>query len=711
MSSLVRAVVCVLGFALVACGGGGNGQSGDAASHTPDGTAIDSAQAIDGTHAGTLVAIQLTPATAAVALGNTQAYAALGIFSDGAHRDVTTEVTWSVAPATAATVSASGLATTLAIGTATVTAADTATGVQGTAQLKVGGAVLTAQALSPASATVASGAAQQYTATGTFSDATTEDMTANVTWSVTAGSATVTNPPQLAGHATSHGLGTSTIAATDPVSGLGATATLIATDATLVAIAVAPAAPTFTVGQTQLFTATGTFSDATTADLTGTVTWSSSTAHASISNAAATKGLATGVTAGPATLKALDPASAVFGTAAATVIDGAPALSAFTPAGQFTSVGHTRAATFPLPLTVAIAVARTVDTPVTVTSTASIALNGTAGAPTTVTIPAGQLSAVVLVTGVTKDPAATLTATTGTGGTLSRTVRVLDYAQETPKLALAPATATMAGGDTKAFSAGFDIPVHVATLVPLSYTSAAALVSPPASVTVAADQQTVAFTLTAAATATGTTVITSGAATSTITYSGATACTPSQIVISQVYGGGGNSGATLKNDFIELFNRGTTDVNLGGFSVWIASATGTFTQQTVIPAGSTIAAHGYFLIGEAAGTGGTLALPTPDVVGTLGLSATGGKVVLAGPGSITPGQSCPMTNVIDLVGAAGANCFEGAVGPAGTAVKSLLRGDGGCTDTTDNSSDFTAATAAPRNSGAAAHSCPVSCGE
>ena len=711
MSSQIRAIVCMLGLALVACGGGGSADSGDALTHNPDGPPVDSRSAVDASHAGTLVAIQLTPATAAVALGNTQAYAALGIFSDGSHSDVTAEVTWSVAPPTAATVSASGLATTLAIGTATVTATDNATGVQGTAQLKVGGAVLTALALSPASATVASGASQQYTAIGTFSDATTEDETAIVTWSVTAGTATVTNPPELAGRATTHGLGASTISATDPASGLTATATLDATDATLVSIDVTPAAPTFTVGQTQQFAATGAFSDGHTADITGTVTWSSSNAHAAISNAAATTGLATGATSGTATIKALDTASALSGTATANIIDGAPALSAFGPAGQFTSVGHPRAATFPQPVTVAIAVARTVDTPVTVTSPASVALNGTAGAPTTVTILAGQTSAVVLMTGVTKDPAATLTATTGVGGTLTRTVRVIDYAQETPKLSLAPATATMAGGDAKAFSAVFDLPVHVATLVPLAYTNAAALVAPPTSVIVAADQQNVAFTLTTAVTATGLTVISSGAASATITYSGAVACTPSQVVISQVYGGGGNSGATLKNDFVELFNRGTTAVDLGGFSVWIASATGTFTQQTVIPAGSTIAAHGYFLVGEAAGAGGSMSLPTPDVVGSLALPAAGGKVVLAGPGSITSGQSCPSTNVVDLVGAAGASCFEGTAGPTGTAVKSLLRADGGCTDTDDNSTDFTAATAIPRNSSAALHTCPLTCGQ
>src|SRR4051812_35386360 len=81
------------------------------------------------------------------------------------------------------------------------------------------------------------------------------------------------------------------------------------------------------------------------------------------------------------------------------------------------------------------------------------------------------------------------------------------------------------------------------------------------------------------------------------------------IVISQVYGGGGNSGATLTNDFIELFNRGSAAVDLTGWSVQYASAAGTTWQRTNLT--GTLGAGQYFLIQESAGTGGTTALPTP----------------------------------------------------------------------------------------------------
>ena len=98
------------------------------------------------------------------------------------------------------------------------------------------------------------------------------------------------------------------------------------------------------------------------------------------------------------------------------------------------------------------------------------------------------------------------------------------------------------------------------------------------------------------------------------------------IVISQVYGGGGNAGATYRNDFIELFNRGAAPVDVTGWSVQYTSATGTtWTNRTNITTG-VINPGQYFLIQEAAGTGGTVNLPTPDAIGTIAMSGTAGKV-------------------------------------------------------------------------------------
>src|SRR6476469_7267541 len=98
------------------------------------------------------------------------------------------------------------------------------------------------------------------------------------------------------------------------------------------------------------------------------------------------------------------------------------------------------------------------------------------------------------------------------------------------------------------------------------------------------------------------------------------------IVISQVYGGGGNSGATFKNDFIELYNRSNATVDLTGWSVQYAPATGTSWQKTDL-SGSILPGK-YYLIQEAAGTGGTVNLPPPNAVGSIAMAATAGKVAL-----------------------------------------------------------------------------------
>src|SRR5438034_300788 len=112
----------------------------------------------------------------------------------------------------------------------------------------------------------------------------------------------------------------------------------------------------------------------------------------------------------------------------------------------------------------------------------------------------------------------------------------------------------------------------------------------------------------------------------------------SMIVISQVYGGGGNSGATFKNDFIELFNRGNGAVDLTGWSVQYAAAAGTTWTPTVLS--GAIQPGQYYLIQEGPGAGGTVNLPTPDAAGSIAMGATAGKVVLTNATAALTG-SCP----------------------------------------------------------------------
>ena len=109
----------------------------------------------------------------------------------------------------------------------------------------------------------------------------------------------------------------------------------------------------------------------------------------------------------------------------------------------------------------------------------------------------------------------------------------------------------------------------------------------------------------------------------------------SNVVISEVYGGGGNSGAQYTNDFIELYNHGSSPQSVAGWSVQYSSAAGTSWQRTLLT--GTVPAGGYYLIAEGAGAGNGAALPTPNDTGTIALSATSGKVALVNNGTALSG--------------------------------------------------------------------------
>lgn len=166
------------------------------------------------------------------------------------------------------------------------------------------------------------------------------------------------------------------------------------------------------------------------------------------------------------------------------------------------------------------------------------------------------------------------------------------------------------------------------------------------------------------------------------------------LVISQVYGGGGNTGATFTNDFIELYNPTLAAINVKDYSVQYASSTGTSWSTTVLP-DSTIQPGHYFLIQEASGGAVGAPLPTADATGTTNLSATKGKVILVSTATASTG-SCPTTDVIDKVGFGSADCSETAPAPAGSNTMSIMR-NGTNADTDDNSLDFTATEPVPRN--------------
>jgi predicted extracellular nuclease len=183
-----------------------------------------------------------------------------------------------------------------------------------------------------------------------------------------------------------------------------------------------------------------------------------------------------------------------------------------------------------------------------------------------------------------------------------------------------------------------------------------------------------------------------------------TAYADGSVVISQVYGGGGNSGATLRNDYVELFNRSSTSVSLSGWCVQYASSAGQFTlgnNQSTALAGA-IPAGGYYLVQLSQGTGGTQNLPAPDAAGLTLMSANSGKLALLSSCATPLDAAEPLTGgrVVDFVGfGTAASRFEGSGPTANLAnTTAAIRASNGCQDNDNNQADFTVGTPAPRNS-------------
>jgi hypothetical protein len=191
---------------------------------------------------------------------------------------------------------------------------------------------------------------------------------------------------------------------------------------------------------------------------------------------------------------------------------------------------------------------------------------------------------------------------------------------------------------------------------------------------------------------------------------GAANASASGVVVSQVYGGGGNAGASFRNDYVELFNAGDSAADLSGWTVQYSTAAGTSWQPSTLS--GTIAPGHYYLVALASGGTAGAALPAPDATGTTNLAATAGKVALVrGTAALTCGAtagSCSAAPLVeDLVGYGDASDFEGAgTASAPSNTDAAIRAAAGCADTGDNAADFATAAAAPRNSTTPAHACP-----
>ena len=190
------------------------------------------------------------------------------------------------------------------------------------------------------------------------------------------------------------------------------------------------------------------------------------------------------------------------------------------------------------------------------------------------------------------------------------------------------------------------------------------------------------------------------------------------VVISQIYGGGGSPSAQYQNDFVELFNRGASPINLSNWSVQYASAGGTNWLPAFPLPNFNLQPGQYFLLQFASSGAVGSPLPTPDFVVPVlqpegfvpNLSQSTGKLAIVNNSTRLPVSTCPNDpSIVDLLGyGTSASCFESSRAPALTATTSLKRTANGCTDTDTNGSDFSVATPAPRNSSSPVNSCDPS---
>jgi len=275
---LIWLVLVALCYSILACSGsGGSGGSDDP----------------------TVTALEVTPADASIAKGTTLDLAATGILSDSTHRDMTASATWSSSDAGVATIS-NGVATAKGVGVTTITA--TQGNISFDTTLTVTDAVLVSIEVTPTNPGIVLGTSQQFTATGTFSDNTTQDLTTAVTWSSsTPATATISNAAGSEGAASSVTVGSTTITATRD--GVFGSTDLTVVELTLVSISVTPADSVIEDGSTLQLTATAIYSDGTLIDITSMGSWSSSNPSVvGVSNATATRGLVSAKKTGSETI-------------------------------------------------------------------------------------------------------------------------------------------------------------------------------------------------------------------------------------------------------------------------------------------------------------------------------------------------------------------------------------------------------------------------
>ena len=274
-----------------------------------------------------LISITVSPSTASLAIGTEQQFSATGTFDDGSTQ-VLPSVQWSSSAQNVLTVSSTGLGSAIATGTSTLTA--TSGSISGTASVTVTSATLVSLAIAPVNSTMPNEANKQFTATGAFSNSTTQDMTQLVLWKSSNPAVAIIN---AGGFVTSVATGNTTIQAS--FGSVVQSTTLTVSNVALASISITPANTTISKGTLLKFTATATYTDGSTATLTN-VSWKSSKPQ--FANVRSS-GIVHGKKAGSVTISAT--AFGLTGTTTLTVGTGTLVSVAVSPINPTISTGST----------------------------------------------------------------------------------------------------------------------------------------------------------------------------------------------------------------------------------------------------------------------------------------------------------------------------------------------------------------------------------
>ncbi len=350
---------------------------------------------------------------------------------------------------------------------------------------------------------------------------------------------------------------------------------------------------------------------------------------------------------------------------------GQPVLVDFSPGSTFASVGQTDAATIPTALAVNLSAAPASDTFVAITSSDTNALTVTGGG---VTVPAGQLSAPVLVSGLAQSADVTLTATLGTSS-LQAHVRVVDPATEQPAIAsLTPVSTILQPGATQTYTVTLDIPAPTggaAVTLGVNPTDSGTL---PVTVTVPAGQLSATFDYTDASIETSSTLTATLGASSAQASIAIQAGSP-KVVINEVdYDQPGTDSA----EFVELYNAGTVPVSLSGFTLYFVNGSNNSVYRTVDlgPAGSLDAGQ-YLVVGASS---------VVSTVPSAALVIDAGAVTDSIQNGAPDGIAVVDTNTNTLVDALSYEGAMTAVPLTGLGTVSLVEGTVLATNTADNNS-------------------------